>query len=82
MGYFPIGWEEIVKTLGLTAILFLGPLFEAGIVDGEWKDWIKLKGLNAVISGWIGWRNFVAVRPSSCPTLFGNHKLICYIRDR
>jgi prenyl protein peptidase len=62
MGYFPIGWEEIVKTLGLTALLFLGPLFEAGIAEGQWKRWVKLRGLNAVISGWIGWRNYIAVK--------------------
>lgn len=54
-----------MKTLGLTAVLFLGPLFEAGVVEGQWRGWIKLRGLNAVISGWIGWRNFVAVRTSS-----------------
>jgi len=70
-----------VKTLGLTAILFLGPLFEAGFAEGQWRGWIKLKGLNAVISGWIGWRNFVAgpiteeilFRSCSVPLLLLSH---------
>lgn len=60
MGYFPIGLEETVKAVGLTAILFAGPLFEAGIAEGGWRDWICLRGVNEVISGWIGWRNYVA----------------------
>ena len=70
MGYFPIGMEETVKTVALTAILFIGPLFEACIVEGGWRDWICLRGLNAVYSGWIGYRNMVAVHialPASEP---------------
>ena len=61
LGYWPVGVEETVKSVTLTAILFLGPLYEDGIVDGAWKDWIRFRGVNQVISGWIGWRNFVAV---------------------
>ncbi|TAQ85648.1 hypothetical protein B7494_g6027 [Chlorociboria aeruginascens] len=60
MGYFPFGVEETVKGLTLTAILFLGPLFEAGCVEGEWRNWIRLRGLGVATSGWIGWRNIVA----------------------
>merc|ERR1711977_443403 len=60
MGWFPIGILEALKSVGLTAILFLGPLFESGIAEGGWRNWIRLRGLNTVISGWIGWRNFVA----------------------
>jgi prenyl protein peptidase len=61
MGYFPIGLEETVKSLALTATLFLGPLFEAGIAERGWRGWIRLRGLDAAISSWIGWRNIVAV---------------------
>lgn len=63
MGYYPLGLEETVKTVALTAILFAGPLFEAGIAEGGWRDWIRLCGVNETISGWIGWRNYVAVSP-------------------
>jgi len=61
MGWFPIGIEEAAKSVALTAILFVGPLFEAGIVEGRWQNWIRLRGLNAVVTGWIGYRNMVAV---------------------
>lgn len=61
MGYWPLGAAEAVQNLGLTAILFLGPLFEAGVAEGRWQDWIRFRGLSTSISSWIGWRNFVAV---------------------
>lgn len=60
MGLFPVGFDEVAKVLALTAILFMGPLFEAGIAEGGWRDWIRLRGLNQTISGWIGYRNFIA----------------------
>jgi prenyl protein peptidase len=69
MGYFPIGVAEALQNLGLIAILFLGPLFEAGIAEGRWRDWIRLRGLGASIGSWIGWRNLVAVR---CHSPFSN----------
>jgi prenyl protein peptidase len=61
MGYVPVGVAEAFQCLGLTAILFLGPLFEAGVAEGRWRDWIRLRGVSTAISGWIGWRNMVAV---------------------
>lgn len=60
MGYFPFGFVETVKCVGLTAILFAGPLFEEGIAQGQWRDWIRLRGLGA-LKGWIPYRNIVAV---------------------
>ncbi|OWO99907.1 hypothetical protein B2J93_6962 [Marssonina coronariae] len=60
MGYFPVGILEAAKSLGLTAVLFLGPLYEAGVAEGGWRDWIRLRGLDAIMDGWIGWRNMVA----------------------
>lgn len=64
MGYYPIGISETIKSLALTALLFLGPLFEAGVVEGRWRDWIRLRGVSAVVGGWIGYRNLVAVSAS------------------
>lgn len=60
LGYFPIGFIETVRCVGLTAILFVGPLFEEGIAQGQWRDWIRLRGLGA-LKGWIPYRNIVAV---------------------
>jgi len=65
----------------LTAILFVGPLFEAGLVEGGWRNWIRLRGLDAVISSWMGWRNMVAgpiteevlFRSASVPLLLLSH---------
>jgi prenyl protein peptidase len=62
MGYFPVGVAEVIKNLVLTAILFLGPLFEAGAAEGRWRDWLRLRGFSASVSSWMGWRNLVAVR--------------------
>ena len=62
LGWWPIGYLEVCKSLLLTAILFMGPLFEVGIADGEWRDWIRGHRMVQTLGGWIGWRNFVAVR--------------------
>lgn len=61
MGLFPIGITETVKSLGLVVTLFAGPLFESGVADGQWRSWVRLSGLRQCVSGWIGYRNFVAV---------------------
>ncbi|KAI9808534.1 MAG: hypothetical protein M1825_003683 [Sarcosagium campestre] len=60
MGYWPIHPFEITKVLFLTAILFAGPLYERGIVEGSWRDWIRGRYIGEVIGSWMGWRNFVA----------------------
>ncbi|TQS36399.1 hypothetical protein Golomagni_03154 [Golovinomyces magnicellulatus] len=59
MGYLSLSLSEIFKSLFLTSILFLAPLFERGFVEGGWKDWIRLRGLRMTISTWTGWRNYV-----------------------
>lgn len=46
----------------LVAILFAGPLFEAGIVDGGVNEWIRGYHIREVLSSWIGYRNYVVVR--------------------
>lgn len=61
-GLWPISIFDIARGMLLVCILFAGPLYENGIVDGDWKDWIKLKGMHQTLSSWIGYRNFVVVR--------------------
>lgn len=63
LGYMPVGFAETINCLLLTATLFIGPLFEAGIVEGRWRDWIRLRDVD-MLSSWPGWRNLVAVRPT------------------
>ncbi|KAK2764868.1 hypothetical protein FQN54_008565 [Arachnomyces sp. PD_36] len=60
LGWWPVGFVEIFKSLLLTALLFIGPLFERGIAMGDWRDWVKGQSMKETLSGWIGWRNFVA----------------------
>ncbi|KAE8377882.1 hypothetical protein BDV26DRAFT_262538 [Aspergillus bertholletiae] len=60
LGWWPIGFAEVLRSLLLTAILFAGPLFERGIAEGEWRDWIKGNRISETLRGWIGWRNYVA----------------------
>lgn len=62
LGWWPVGFADIARCLLLTGILFLGPLFERGIVEGEWRFWFRRNKLYESLSGWIGWRNYVAVR--------------------
>lgn len=66
LGYFPMGFTETLNCLILTATLFIGPLFEAGFVEGRWRDWIRLRDVDILLS-WSGWRNLVAVRSPSSP---------------
>lgn len=70
LGWWPIDLADILRSLLLTAILFLGPLFERGIAEGEWRTWFRRSKLSESLSGWIGWRNYVAVSltaPGSLP---------------
>ncbi|KAI1002451.1 hypothetical protein K3495_g5751 [Podosphaera aphanis] len=60
MGYYPLGITKMSKSILLTATLFIGPIFERGFVDSEWRGWIRLKGLNSTLRSWTGWRNYVA----------------------
>ncbi|CAI6328307.1 unnamed protein product [Periconia digitata] len=59
LGLWPVSLLDIVRTMLLVVILFAGPLFETGIVDGELKYWIRGTGLYDSLSSWIGYRNFV-----------------------
>lgn len=60
LGWWPISFVDIIRSLLLTAILFTGPLFERGVAEGEWRDWIRGRRVSETLRGWIGWRNFVA----------------------
>ncbi|KAF2097317.1 hypothetical protein NA57DRAFT_57908 [Rhizodiscina lignyota] len=60
LGWYPIHLTDVARVLLLVAILFAGPLFETGIVEGGWRGWIKGEGAIEVLSSWTGWRNFVA----------------------
>ncbi|KAI9762314.1 MAG: replication factor C subunit 4 [Chaenotheca gracillima] len=60
MGWWPVSILDLARSFLLTAILFLGPLFERGVVEEGWKDWIRGRHVRETLSSWIGWRNFIA----------------------
>ncbi|QPG95768.1 hypothetical protein C2857_001996 [Epichloe festucae Fl1] len=60
MGYWPIGMVEAGKTVLLTGLLFLGPLYECLLIDGNWRSWSSLDPLKQVWSDLAVWRNMVA----------------------
>ena len=66
LGWWPVGLLEICKSLSLTGLLFLGPLFERAAVEGEWRSWVLGGRIVESLSGWIGWRNYVAVSYGPC----------------
>ncbi|KAI9660295.1 MAG: hypothetical protein M1829_006497 [Trizodia sp. TS-e1964] len=60
LGWWPVGLREISQAMLLTATLFLGPIFEKGVVEGGWRAWLRGGGVGETLGSWIGWRNFVA----------------------
>lgn len=60
LGCWPVNLTAIIKILGLVAVLFIGPLFDAGIAQKRWKSWMKGENVAATLSSWTGWRNLVA----------------------
>jgi prenyl protein peptidase len=60
LGWWPIDVLAVLRTLLLCSILFAGPLFEAGVVDGGWKGWIRGQHVRETLGSWMGWRNLVA----------------------
>jgi prenyl protein peptidase len=68
LGLWPVSLFDTARTMLLVIILFAGPIFEHGVVDGAWSDWLKLRGVHESLSSWIGYRNFIVVGyPSTCP---------------
>ncbi|KAF2711198.1 Abi-domain-containing protein [Pleomassaria siparia CBS 279.74] len=59
LGFWPISLVDTAKSMSLVAILFAGPLFEYGIVENGWTDWIRGRGIYQVLTSWMGYRNFV-----------------------
>ncbi|KAF4587567.1 CaaX prenyl protease [Ophiocordyceps camponoti-floridani] len=53
----------------LTALLFAGPIFECLLVDGLWRQWLRLAPLKRLCHDWPTWRNIVA-GPVTEETLF------------
>ncbi|KAK3944713.1 hypothetical protein QBC46DRAFT_374137 [Diplogelasinospora grovesii] len=63
MGVYPPALLSSTSSLLLTALLFLGPLFEYFVVEAGWRDWTSSPSfgpLREVLSEWTSWRNIIA----------------------
>ncbi|KAI1203184.1 CaaX protease [Nemania serpens] len=60
MGYWPLGLPEAARSLLLTAVLFGGPLYEALLVDGQWRRWLSPEPVTGLFTDWVRWRNIIA----------------------
>ncbi|KAM0448101.1 hypothetical protein ACHAQK_000080 [Fusarium lateritium] len=60
MGYWPLGLVDAARALGLTALLFAGPLYESLVIDGAAHQWLHLEPLRDLWTDWPTWRNLVA----------------------
>lgn len=63
MGYWPLGVVEACKSLALTCLMFLGPLYECLLIEGSWRNVLSLHSLKQIWYDWAVWRNMVAVWP-------------------
>jgi prenyl protein peptidase len=61
LGLWPVSLIDTARTMLLVIILFAGPLFEHGVVDGAVGDWVRLRGVHESLSSWIGYRNYIVV---------------------
>ncbi|RKU45159.1 hypothetical protein DL546_005969 [Coniochaeta pulveracea] len=60
MGLYPLALTSTLKALFLTTLLFLGPLFEALIVDSGWREILRLDAWSELWSDPLTNRNLVA----------------------
>jgi prenyl protein peptidase len=77
-GAWPIHLADILKPLGLTAVLFAGPLFKTLVAEGGWR-YITPSTLKAeLIDSWIGYRNII-VAPVSEELVFRSLVISLYL---
>lgn len=61
MGYWPVGLSAAFRAVFLTALLFLGSLFECLVVEAGWREWTTGAPIKEVLVEWTAWRNIIAV---------------------
>jgi len=79
LGLFPVNLFDVTRSLLLTAILFAGPLFEEGIVDGNWRGWLSFGSFKRyVIDDLVTFRALV-VGPVSEEVVFRSLAVSLYL---
>lgn len=61
-GLWQVSLIDTAKTVLLVSILYAGPLFEEGIVEGNLKGWLRGSALTEAFGTWQGFRTLVVVR--------------------
>ncbi|KAF2767484.1 hypothetical protein EJ03DRAFT_276006 [Teratosphaeria nubilosa] len=69
LGLWPIIPVDVLKTLALVAVLFIGPMYEVVVVDREWRGWSLSALKEGLYDSWIGYRN-VVIAPASEELVF------------
>lgn len=70
LGLYPVRVIDVFKCILLVCILYLGPFFEDGIVEGNWTSYYSLRELKAAVwDDWQGLRNIV-IGPASEELVF------------
>ncbi|EPS41225.1 hypothetical protein H072_4908 [Dactylellina haptotyla CBS 200.50] len=77
MGIWPLNPLDVIKGLGLTMILFAGPLAEKFWLDRDPRDNIVMD-FKTSVSSWIGWRNYI-VGPITEELTFRSHILALHL---
>lgn len=78
LGVWPIDLVDIVKVLSLVAVLFVGPLYENVVVDGDWRGWSFSGFKEGIYDSWTGYRNLL-VAPASEEVVFRSLTISLYL---
>ncbi|RVD88145.1 uncharacterized protein DFL_002341 [Arthrobotrys flagrans] len=77
MGIWPVNLLDVGKGLGLTMVLFAGPLVEKLWLERDPRDDF-LMDVKTSLSSWIGWRNYI-VGPITEEITFRSHILALHL---
>lgn len=78
LGIWPVVALDIFKTIALLAVLFVGPLYESLLVDGDWRSWSPSSLKEAVWDRWTGYRNLI-IAPVSEELVFRSLVIAIYL---
>lgn len=78
LGVWPVNFIDVPKVLCLVIVLFVGPLYENIIIDGDWRDWSFSVFKEGIFDSWVGYRNLV-IAPASEELVFRSFVISVYL---
>jgi len=81
LGVWPVDPLDILKVLALVVLLFVGPLYECIVVDGDWRGWGLSSFKEGIFDSWTGYRNII-VAPASEELVFRSLTISIYLLAR